>query len=871
MKRIFAFLVFLLVASGLMTVAAAEAAIVNMPVEQFDRLLPNGLILDQEERAPGKLTLVIDDDQTNWARAIANTGSAGDAQILWQIKTPQEVTVGDYVIVVRAEDEADALSTLKYCEEYGDYRKIDMIDSWQVACRGNGMPHTESGVSVARSIPEMSYLNPQSYQTTVYVGWYKDGANGTKELIDNCYQKLQIRFDHTRSSAFRTNVFNTVSKENIKPNYGQNNHVSLLSVEDGAVSYCIPEQGQMVQTGIRAPEGAVTYATQFNIKTNDPMFIQPLTEDGYALVNVHRFDREINSSAQTVFFYDENDTLIDERSIIISYQYAAEILPWFAFSREMKAVDPERVQIINEAEAAGFAMTYNAGSGHLEGAYSGQTGNSAPGAVKVKVTAPEGAAACRVHVAGSNYMYGPGAGSVAGLEYKLQMSYPQGPVTVSDGYVHTEIFEPFQKIQPQDDEITIYVPPFSANVPNMVEIYVYEWLDAWGDPVDFEHKYEYLWQTIENFSVAEKKIPVKQQKDLTEKVTQPEIVVPNGSPFKNNQLKLTAYYTEGTNTWLYDLTMLDAEGRETKPNTPVWVYLPYPEGHQTGTKYKLNHYTNGLYDGSNINSAEKLLIEETLYGLMFQTSSFSPFVLSIQETPQPTPTAEPTVTPTPEPTATPAVTPTAEPTPTPTLQPTATPTAEPTATPTSTPVAEAPTAVQSFAFTDDHISDELKAAGFKTKADVEIAIKSQLLSKGIHTANAKLYDVQLMYQKNGQWYKADGRHFPTDANGKPWLHVLMELPEGSAANDRFTVAHMFSSSAFGKVPGQLEYPAAEVVYVNGKTMLSFYVTGLSPVMIVWQKPAPVPQTGDSMPLVMSLLLLIASGVYLFKLSRRRTT
>ena len=725
MKKGFGVLVALFMCILAIACAQAEQTIQNMPAEQVGVILPDGLAAEEIICTDGMLRVMIDDEATNWARAIAHTGTgAGDAQILWQIKTPAGVQTGDYVIVVSAEDEADALSTLKYCEEYGDYKQIQMIDGWQVACRGDGMPYTERGVGIARSIPEMGYLNPQPYNELVYVGWYTSAADGKMELINNTYQKLHISFTHTRSSAFQTNVFNAAPEERIQANAAGDSRISVLSQKDGSVNYCLPEDGMEVQTAILAPDGAAFYSERANLKSGPASANQPLAENRYAILSAGRYGREYNTSTRTVFFFDEQGGLLEEVSINIGYQAETALKPWPAFSDEMEVVPEERVQIANYAENAGFTVEYDAATGHLQGSYTGKTGNTAPGVLEVKVAAPEDAVSCRIMIVGGNNLLGHDAGSVSGLNYEMDRIYPQGPESISAGYANIESQEIFQKIQPEDDHMTIYIPPMSASIPNHVKLYVYEWYDDWGDQIGAT---EYLWQTVGNFAIAERLIPVKQQKELTGPVTQPEIVVPNGKPFQGYSLKLTAYTTEATDAWFYDLTLVDANGQAAKPNTPVWVYLPYPEGHQTGTKYKLNHYTDGLYSGDDSGKAETIVIEETLYGLMFETSSFSPFILSVQaEETTPAPTAEPTPAPTVIPTAepTPTLAPTAEPTPVPTAVPTAAPTAQPTATPTWTPSVQ-PTAVPPVPQTGDNYPLALLAGIMLTSLCGLVILKKQ--------------------------------------------------------------------------------------------------------------------------------------------------
>ena len=171
------------------------------------------------------------------------------------------------------------------------------------------------------------------------------------------------------------------------------------------------------------------------------------------------------------------------------------------------------------------------------------------------------------------------------------------------------------------------------------------------------------------------------------------------------------------------------------------------------------------------------------------------------------------------------------------------------------------TRVESFDFDDSFITAELDAAGLKTVSDVRLAFKAALLEAGKPTDSSALYEVQFQYLLDGVWVTADAEHFPMDAAGNPSLTVEMPVPEGSdPAIHQYHVAHMFATSAFGNIPGDIETPDVEVFRKpDGTYWLRFSVTGLSPVMVTWElKPTAPPPTGDSAMPAVWLALCIAS-------------
>ncbi len=137
-------------------------------------------------------------------------------------------------------------------------------------------------------------------------------------------------------------------------------------------------------------------------------------------------------------------------------------------------------------------------------------------------------------------------------------------------------------------------------------------------------------------------------------------------------------------------------------------------------------------------------------------------------------------------------------------------------------------------FTDSDIPQELKAAGFDTVFRINEHLKTAMRELNSNLENTVLYDLVLMYSGDGgaTWHKADEEHFPSD--GK--LKVSLKVPEGTNhADHNFTVLHMFSSSAFGKTPGDWEQPeVTERTGADGIQYLDFYVTGLSPILVGWK-------------------------------------
>lgn len=195
MKRILGFLLCAVVLL-LVGCAAAEVHITALPKDKIGVITPDGLTFTRTE-ADGTLTLAIDSDGSDWAKAIAHTGTgAGDAQIIWQIKAPDGVGTGSYVIMAEAGDDQEAAALLEEKERKAEYDEIARLDGG-VAARPDGMPITERGVSVATSVAELGYLVPAGYEQNIYVRWYDSAKTPVTDA-----QKLAVRFTHTRTEPF---------------------------------------------------------------------------------------------------------------------------------------------------------------------------------------------------------------------------------------------------------------------------------------------------------------------------------------------------------------------------------------------------------------------------------------------------------------------------------------------------------------------------------------------------------------------------------------------------------------------------------------------------------------------------------------------
>ena len=124
-----------------------------------------------------------------------------------------------------------------------------------------------------------------------------------------------------------------------------------------------------------------------------------------------------------------------------------------------------------------------------------------------------------------------------------------------------------------------------------------------------------------------------------------------------------------------------------------------------------------------------------------------------------------------------------------------------------------------------------------TPAKLNAVMKTEItrVNPDIPLQNTAVYDVTLMISTDGgaTWTPATADNFPSGG-----LTVTLPYPGGTNSRYRFTVVHMFTTSDFGKTPGDTERPAV----TNAENGIRFTVTGLSPISVGWTAPAANPDT-----------------------------
>ncbi|MDY4896570.1 MAG: hypothetical protein SO146_04940 [Eubacteriales bacterium] len=161
------------------------------------------------------------------------------------------------------------------------------------------------------------------------------------------------------------------------------------------------------------------------------------------------------------------------------------------------------------------------------------------------------------------------------------------------------------------------------------DLIVLQWYDTNGNLIKINEK-------DGNYIYLEKKPYVKAsttqvQQKVTSEVSDATLIIAGGSgSFKAEYPMQEQADANNSTKYLYmKLTYMDESGNEIQPapGSKATVYLPYP----AGTSYESHKdvaFTLCHYKDENHTDKEEITLTPTPYGLMFETDSFSPFLLS---------------------------------------------------------------------------------------------------------------------------------------------------------------------------------------------------------------------------------------------------
>lgn len=647
------------------------------PMSEYTISLPDGLAATTT-REGNVLTIKIDAKASDWAKVLADAKtSPQSASFIVQGTVPAgETATGSYSSGTSLRDKASADSAIEFTEWYITEWQSDMMD-WSYT------------VNLGQLDPVNSLFAPRAtssdWPETIMVCWINSADPDYRyyEWLEIIIEWPGIDMTWPSTGAFSI-PYRFIPAETMEPskNLITSSHLEITDIQNGSIVYHIlsdevmNEQPQ-ISLGFTAPEKAV----RARLSTPYDAYDATVQNGIVTFIDIKSIDPSaFSESSFSLVWYDQNGKVVDYGFFIL-YTTLAEDAPWPNYVADWQPVPANRFTVQNGVANAGITYSYDESIGTIHTSHNGiikVTGELDQ--FIVSVTPPEGAAYYRTtgQMSWSSFR-GPQTWLADEVEWYISFNTP-------------EVYPASDNWQAKNDGMlravqagpaTVYLPydSFYRFGGGVSVVYWYASKeDADNAPLNPMLK-EFMCFTTDELATTEHTSMVEDEASITAPVK--KIICIGKHPWR---LKVLHHPQKGERSRHYELQMVNETGAVQSLTEPVVFYMPFPEGIDPDKEYDYDL----LHFDSNYRQNVNVSVTTTPYGLRFEVSSLSPFVLSYEEvipvTPTPVPTATPTPVPTAEPTATPTAVPTAEPTATPTTAPTAAPTAEPTATPKPTDV-----------------------------------------------------------------------------------------------------------------------------------------------------------------------------------------
>jgi len=441
------------------------------------------------------------------------------------------------------------------------------------------------------------------------------------------YEKVRICVSHKSDETFNVPL-RFISAATLAPtgDITLPGNVEIAGIENGKitfnVTYVTPPDNDAprIKVGMKAPEGAVGCRHVYSADNVEELRM----ENGIAYIENFYSDFAQNSRVDERLYtivWTDADGMVVDYGFLWTYVIPADNRPWACFAENWHAVDAARLEYINGASNCGVELTYDQATGTLHTGYNNTVSISGePGNIVVNIKAPEGAACYRANGSGGNVILGKDDWMVAEQHYVVtQQEYV---MLGDDRSICIRDHSPFREVNA--GPVTVYIQEgavweYGGGV-NVIYLYASE-EDAINDPENPMY-IEYICDTNGTLC-QEKRVPlVSEEAAITGPVK--EITAVGSYPWN---LVVRRYPQKGSNAFHWELYMENETGAYQPLKGNMVFYVPYPKGHDNHTKYtyELRHYNDEHISFSLVD------VRRTEYGLRFEVSSLSPFVMSWDE------------------------------------------------------------------------------------------------------------------------------------------------------------------------------------------------------------------------------------------------
>lgn len=590
------------------TIHAVDAARIGVE-------LPDGLVADIAKE-DGILRIVIDDAASDWGRVLCS----GDAYPYVLIR-PTVERLNDNVTghVAFGNDVRPEME--------------DYIIEWMerdIANYENNHLQWSNGMQVGEVIPDRAMCMPrnegnpedelENWPGTI-ICWLDDSDPAYRY-----YEKINFVVTHKSDQSFYIPL-RFISADTLSPTRDLTvpANAELVTLENGQVTYNvlyqtgdIPFDDQQLQVAMKAPEGAVSAQLAYGRGIYETLTL----ENGVAYIGGIQYSgiSRVDERQYTILWKDIDGNLIDYGFMWV-HVVPPENDPWATYVENWHPVPTDRMIINNGAEGCGVDVTYTESTGTVHIGYDNNVSlSSAPGNVAVSVIPPEGAVCYRSNGSGGNVIMGRDD-FIASEQHAVVIAQDYRMIDESGLYCIRDN-SPFREVHA--GPVTVFIQDGAVwqygGGTNLIYWYASE-ESAITSPEE-PMLVEYVNDTNGVLCRVKRYALVSSEDEITSPVT--EVTAVGEYPWN---LVVRKYPQLGDDAQHWELQMENETGVYQPLTENMIFYVPYPAGFDrySACTYEMRHYDEE-YNGFAL-----VELRCTDFGLRFEVSSLSPFVMSWEE------------------------------------------------------------------------------------------------------------------------------------------------------------------------------------------------------------------------------------------------
>lgn len=599
-----------LLMAALMLLCGSHALAESMKPVPADRIqqvtLPAGAVtIGEPVIADGKITVHVDDNQTNWTEALMKAPSRNWLDVSLTISAPAGMTKGTRENFGAWDEETlEAIEQGVAPDWFATFETFELEDG---ALDG-------SAIFAEISFGETTYAKPEATTGAgTVICW--ENEEGQRQ-----FEYVQWEIIHS-NDLMREIQMPVLSKEALSSVADAHPKGVTAEIEMGSVT-CTVECFSLLSSlpiVINAPEGAteaVVYANNGSKPTEERLPVEngkvqlTITPESHPTFD---FNKQIEPAElnYTIAFVsgEEPEEELHDFGLLTVWLLTPEKAPYPYYNKQqVKPVDGERLTLWQGGEKVDHQAIFRQEYGNVHLTKEALTFSDQSSAnIRMDVAAPVWAVEYAISGSASDFIYQ--------TSWILEPGTEKHPVSSGNSKYVTVYDEPLFKTV-QAGRVLVYLQN-GVTARYGGNVYVISWYDKHNGTIP--RLMEYIVITHDEFGV-EIRNDVKQSEEQIDKP------VTEVTGVSQNQWQLIVRHDpqSGEQAIHYDLHMEDELGVSYQLDSDTVFYIPYPDGYSyedEDVTYQLYHYNNDYQ------SCEVVQLVPTPYGLRFVEDHLSPFVL----------------------------------------------------------------------------------------------------------------------------------------------------------------------------------------------------------------------------------------------------